>query len=478
MFAASNIQYEMSARQHGVAVGGIGAIHLLARQVGLVRELDRVLHLLKRHLPYHESDHVLNLVYNIMCGNTRLEDLELLRQNESYMDMLGAQRIPDPTTEGDFLRRFAEADIVALLDAVNGIRQRMWTLLPRDELKRAVIDGDGTDAPTDGEKKEGIGLSYKSVWGYNSLLISLANTQEPLFIVNRPGNVPSHTGAAEWFDKAIALCEGAFDEILLRGDTDFSLTVNFDRWSARNVKFVFGYDAHRSLVAQANEIPEAHFRPLVRWPKYEVQTRQCQGRDREREGVHEYPFVFGRDCGVRVLSRQMPPSVSHGCAAQESLCGERRGGALRRRALLLLHHQRSGNVRGRGGVPSQRSLQSGEPHRATQEWRQRDAGAGLRSDLELGLHGHRFAGVDAEGLVCAILAASGGSRRRAAHGIQAVPQHAHPRALPGDQGRTSHSVAAAELHQPRALAVRTVARRAVPANRLSRPRAAVALHWV
>jgi hypothetical protein len=285
MFAASNIQYEMATRQRGVGAGGIGAIHLLARHVGLVRELDRVLHLLKRHLPYHESDHVLNLVYNIMCGNTRLEDLELLRQNESYMDMLGAQRIPDPTTAGDFLRRFTETDIVALLDAVNGIRRRMWLLLPREERKRAVIDGDGTDAPTGGEKKAGIGLSYKSIWGYGPLLISLANTREPLFIVNRPGNVPSHTGAAEWFDKAIALCEGVFDGILLRGDTDFSLTVNFDRWTARNVKFVFGYDAHHSLVALANEIPEAHFRPLVRWPKYEVQTEPRHKRDNVKDAI-------------------------------------------------------------------------------------------------------------------------------------------------------------------------------------------------
>ncbi|MCY3019697.1 MAG: IS1380 family transposase [Planctomycetota bacterium] len=308
MFAASNIQYEVSARQRGITAGGIGAIHLLARRVGLVRELDRVLHLLKRHLPYHESDHVLNLVYNIMYGNTRLEDLELLRQNESYLDMLGAQRIPDPTTAGDFLRRFTEADIVALLDAVNGIRRRVWMRLPREERKRAVIDGDGTDAPTDGEKKDGIGLSYKGVWGYSPLLISLANTSEPLFIVNRPGNVPSHTGAAEWFDKAIALCEGVFDEILLRGDTDFSLTANFDRWTDQNVKFVFGYDAHASLVALAKQLPEAAFRPLPRWPTYDIQTEPRQKRENVKEAiVKEKGFENIRLCSEEVAEFMYRP---------------------------------------------------------------------------------------------------------------------------------------------------------------------------
>ena len=202
MFAASNIHYEVAGRARGVTAGGIGAIHMVSRRVGLISMLDRTLHLLKRHLPYHESDHVLNLVYNIMAGHSRLEDLELLRQDEAYTDLLGAQRIPDPTTAGDFLRRFSETDIVALMDGINGIRKKLWLQLPPTERRWAVIDVDGTDAPTDGEKKAGIGLSYKGVWGYNPLLISLANSREPLFLVNRPGNVPSHTGAAEWFVKS------------------------------------------------------------------------------------------------------------------------------------------------------------------------------------------------------------------------------------------------------------------------------------
>ena len=48
--------------------GGIGAVHLLARRLGLIEAIDQELHVLKVHLPYHESDHVLNLAYNALAG--------------------------------------------------------------------------------------------------------------------------------------------------------------------------------------------------------------------------------------------------------------------------------------------------------------------------------------------------------------------------------------------------------------------------
>jgi hypothetical protein len=132
-------------------------------------------------------------------------------------------------------------------------------------------------------------------------LISLANTAEPIFLVNRPGNVPSHSGAAPWLDKAITLCEGVFDEIMLRGDTDFSLTSNFDRWTERKVKFIFGMDAHCTLVALADDLPEWRFRPLPRRPRYEVKT---EARDR-RENVRERIVKEKEYENIRLQSEQV-----------------------------------------------------------------------------------------------------------------------------------------------------------------------------
>jgi len=151
--------------------------------------------LLKVHLPYHESDHVLNIAYNILAGGQRLEDIELRRQDEVFLNGLGAERIPDPTTAGDFTRRFSEEDILSLQECINRARLKVWKVQPEGFLKEAFIDVDGTIAGTDGECKQGIGLSYKGVWGYGPLVVSLANTKEVLYQANRPGNVASHSGS-------------------------------------------------------------------------------------------------------------------------------------------------------------------------------------------------------------------------------------------------------------------------------------------
>ncbi len=276
MLAAGNIRYEVADRDRALGCGGIGAIHLLARRSGLVGALDRDLHLLKVHLPYHESDHVLNIAYNILAGGTCLEDLELLRNDEVYLDALGAQRIPDPTTAGDFCRRFeSDEQILQLMQTINQVRLGIWKRQDPAFFDRAIIEADGVIAPTFGQCKEGMNISYDGQWGYHPLLISLANTKEPLFLVNRPGNRPSHEQADRYLDKTIDLCRNAgFQSLLLRGDTDFMQTWKLDEWDASGfVTFIFGADARKPLVKRAESLPESAWKRLKRPPKYEVQTQ-------------------------------------------------------------------------------------------------------------------------------------------------------------------------------------------------------------
>ena len=286
-FTASNIHYELSDRQRGLVHGGIGAMHLLARRTGLIDAINRRLHLLKVHLPYHESDHVLNLAYNALCDGTCLQDLELRRQDDVYLDALGARRIPDPTTAGDFCRRFREADVSTLIDTINEVRQRVWARQPASFFDEARIDMDGVLVATTGECKGGMDMAYNGTWGYHPLVVSLANTGEVLSLLNRSGNRPSHEGAAAEVDRALRVClEGGFRRVLLRGDTDFSQTKHLDGWSADpRVRFIFGMDCTPAKHYLADEVPASAWQPLQRRSRYRVQTKPRGKRARIKEQV-------------------------------------------------------------------------------------------------------------------------------------------------------------------------------------------------
>jgi hypothetical protein len=266
MFTAANIHYEIADRTRGLAHGGIGVMHALARDIGLIDAIDQRLHLLKIHLPYHESDHVLNLAYNALCEGTCFQDIELRRNDEVFLDALGARRIPDPTTAGDFCRRFTEHDVHTLLDVFHDTRIRVWARQESAFFDCAIIDADGTLVPTDGNCKDGVDIAYDGTWGYHPLVLTLANTGEVLSIVNRSGNRPSHEGAAEQTDRCMEVCfRGGFRRVLLRGDTDFSQTAHLDRWDDDSrIRFIFGYDAMPNLKAFAEDLPADGWRKLDR----------------------------------------------------------------------------------------------------------------------------------------------------------------------------------------------------------------------
>ena len=285
MLKASNIHYEMAPRVQGINCGGIGAMHLMVQRLGLVKDLDEQLHLLKVHLPYHESDHVLNITYNILAGGQRLEDIEVRRQDENFLNGLGAERIPDPTTAGDFTRRFSQEDILSMQECFNRARLAIWKVQPEGFLKEAFIDVDGSIAGTYGECKEGIGLSYKGVWGYAPLIVSLANTHEVLYLANRPGNAASHSGSVEWIDRAIGLVSQVAQRVTVRGDTDFTHTGQLDRWNEQGVRFILGVDAHPKLVQLAEALGTSAWQRLERVAKYKILTEPRAKATRYKEQI-------------------------------------------------------------------------------------------------------------------------------------------------------------------------------------------------
>jgi hypothetical protein len=197
-------------RTQAIFAGGLCPILQMIKTLDLRQRINRCIPIFKVYAPYDEADHVLNIALNLLAGGTCLDHLEIRRTDEAYLNALGAQRIPDPTTAGDFCRRFDEMKILMLMQAINKSRLQVWTQQPAEFFERAIIEADGTMVETSGQRKEGIGMNYKKQWGYHPLVVTLANTQEVLYIHNRSGSRPSHENSGFFFDRSIELRRSEF----------------------------------------------------------------------------------------------------------------------------------------------------------------------------------------------------------------------------------------------------------------------------
>jgi hypothetical protein len=201
MIAPPSIEFELSDRIQAVNAGGLGVIQQMVKQLGLAASINTVCPILKMHLPYTEADHVLNIAYNLLAGGSCLEHLELRRKDEGYLNALGAERIPDPTTAGDFCRRFNSFDVMALQESFHDARLKVWSQQPDSFFDQAVIEGDGTQVETFGERKEGMAMNYKGEWGYHPLVITLANTREVLYWEQRLRRPHFHRSTCQHCDQ-------------------------------------------------------------------------------------------------------------------------------------------------------------------------------------------------------------------------------------------------------------------------------------
>lgn len=228
--------------------------------------------------------------------------------------MLAACRLPDPTTGGDFLRRFDDrphgGSLGGLCQAVDEIQTEVWRKLAgpgrgrkhKDEL--AVVDVDGHQKKLYGVQKQGVDFSHTGTWSYQPLLVSLAGTGECLAVRNRPGNVRSSEGTGEVLLEVLPRLEQRFEHVLVRGDSDFDRRDVRQACEAHGAYFAFVGRETRNRPAMAENLEEKQWRPFrtrsarqraeqAKRPGYERRRKQHNRRRRKarQRGYNELALV-------------------------------------------------------------------------------------------------------------------------------------------------------------------------------------------
>jgi len=278
------VHTEVSERMHATCLGGAALAVALWRRLDAARIIDKELHVLRRHRPYQESDHVLAQALNMVLGGTCLEDVTRLQHDPALLRIIGGDRLPDPTTAGDFLRRFDESinpgSLTALRAVVDELQRRAWARLrsgPKDRLRRlgglVLVDIDSKIRAFTGNQKEGADLSYKGTWSHHPLLLTCATTQEVLAVRNRPGNAVSSAGAREMLLENLPRVAAGLGQAVVRMDAGFENTAMRRACQENGAYFVQAAAGRHERYRLLDQLPDEAW---VEW---------LPSKERDRDGV-------------------------------------------------------------------------------------------------------------------------------------------------------------------------------------------------
>jgi len=285
------LHLESDPRGEMTHYGGLVLAQQFVRRFRVAPRLDGTLRLFKRHAPYHESDHVLALAYTLYADGTCLEDQATLQGSEAVRRLVGACRIPDPTTAGDFLRRFRTLqDVEQLSGVIDEVQEAVWSKLSRKVRRRrkkhelALVDLDGHVKPLYGVQKEGADFSYDGRWSYQPLVVSLGGSGECLKVVNQPGSVRPSDAAAKALREMLPRVRRHFKNAIVRGDTDFDRSDVFNAAIDAGAYFAIGGRLYPKRAALVQAIAEKRWEPFVpradreerSGPSRHVRTANCR----------------------------------------------------------------------------------------------------------------------------------------------------------------------------------------------------------
>ena len=252
---------------------GLVLVRQLIERLGVARAIDAGVRVLRRCKWYRESDHILTLVYSMLSGGSKLQDVNRLGQDDALKRVLGSDRIPHATTIGKFLWRFGRfgndqqdkqrLGLAELRETTEAVQQDAFGLLARERRKVATLDWDSSIHEGYGQKKEGADFAYDNTWSYSALYGTLAETGDVLYLGLREGYRHTSYGIKEVLPGTIERVSKHFRQVRMRADSGYYSQALVQLCEAREVEFFIVAKQHRNLMNAVRKIAESHWKSLA-----------------------------------------------------------------------------------------------------------------------------------------------------------------------------------------------------------------------
>lgn len=125
---------------HLTHFGGLWLVQRFCQRLQLRSRLQQYVRIAQRFGDYQSAELFLALLFSIVMGLRRINKKEILQYNGAFLEMLGLERFPDPTTLRRFLGRLGPGNIRQLARLHDSMRAWLFVLpTPRHSL---ILDVD------------------------------------------------------------------------------------------------------------------------------------------------------------------------------------------------------------------------------------------------------------------------------------------------------------------------------------------------
>ena len=198
---------------------GLSLFYAMAEILKIPKSLDDHVQVKQRDSGYPESEHILALAANAFVGGDFLDDLEALREDDAIKMAIGRKEIPDPTTAGEFCRRFSRGHILQINKAFAEIEHEVYK--KRKDVSDLTIDVDAKVHEVYGKKKQGAAKAYNGVYSLQPMYAFADETDELLHVEVRSGNTHPGAKAVSYLRRLAKKIPSSVEKIYLRSDSAF-----------------------------------------------------------------------------------------------------------------------------------------------------------------------------------------------------------------------------------------------------------------